>query len=358
MGRILRNLTMLLLLLMPIMVVLSQAGGKQHQVASDGSEGGADSIMPPVEQTVEVPPAPTLDPSLPTPTPSPSPTIDPENTPEPTPFPSATPIIPVEVFLLLDVRSDMERLADDQLGVGVRPPGWNSNVSQYDPQITLLTRSDLEQLTNAIINPNTRPDGWMGAVPSTPYAIARDVRFDLELLANLIYGRTNRPAGWIGGDPLLRCNRATQTLVALLERGGVFRLEVAPNDPNFCRQTELAVTTFTETQILANAQLTDLFTDQVALLSPHEVNSDIAIAFLDTQATIRVGLIPNGTPIQVVARSYADFSNMMLVQGDSFLVFVDYTNTTVNDQQFRNLPNVTTLQISPNCFAQWCDNQG
>ncbi|HEX2620020.1 MAG TPA: hypothetical protein VHL11_07730, partial [Phototrophicaceae bacterium] len=284
-------------------------------------------------------------------------TIDPENTPEPTAFPTKAPELTADVLLLLDVRHDMGVLADDRFGPGARPIGWNFGITNYDPQIALLTRGDLELLATAVINPTARPEDWIGAFSSTPYAVARDERYDLELLANLVYGKDHRPEGWIGGDPLLRCNRSTQTLVALLERGGVYHLTIPPNTPNFCHDTELDVTKFVETQILANAQVGSLFNDQVTLLAKNEITSEIAVAFLDSAATRRVGVIPNGTPIQVIGRSYVQFSKMMLVSGADFQVFVDYTNTTVDDQQFRGLPNVESLEIAPACFADWCGSK-
>src|SRR5690606_1610206 len=94
--------------------------------------------------------------------------------------------------------------------------------------------------------------------------------------------------------------------------------------------------------------------DQVAILSPNQVNSDIAVAFLDSAATRNVGTIPNGTPIQVLGKSNASFSRMMLVSGDGFQVYVDYQSTTVTEQQFANLPNATSLNLTTNCFATWC----
>lgn len=276
-----------------------------------------------------------------------------EGTPEPTPFPTATPVIGAHGILMIDIRRDLEVMADDQFGVGTRPEGWNVGVNQYDLQLTLLTRSDLELMASTLINPESRPRGWMSAFDSTEFAEARDVRYDLELLADLIYGVNNRPQGWVGGDPLLRCNRATQALVNLLERGGIFRLDVPANDTEFCRKAELQVTQFTETQILANAQLDTLFTDSFFILEPQQTGAN-AVAFLDTGATRRVGVIPRGIPIRIIARSYAQFSNMMLVSGPDFEVFVDYTTTTVTAEQFRRLPNVASLEINPNCFATWC----
>ncbi|MBC8100903.1 MAG: hypothetical protein H7Y11_15795 [Armatimonadetes bacterium] len=368
--RILRILTLILLLTLPIIAAISRSNSAmlaQDNPPAPPTEtptfdpfitpsatfdpNATPTSTPTIDPLVTPSATPTIDPLV---TPSVTPTIDPENTPEPTPFPTATPVVPADVFVLLDARQDIELMADVELGAGQRPPGWYGVISPYEPQIALLTRSDLETLASALINPQTRPVTWTGAFPSTPYAIARDVRYDLELLADLVYGLDSRPEGWLGGDPLLRCNRGTQTLVALLDRGGVYRLDISPNAPDFCREAELAVTQFTEQQILANAQLTELFTDNVAILASNQIDSEIALAYLDKQATRSLGVVPNGTPIQVIARSYASFSNMMLINGDGFNVFVDYTATTVTDQQFRSLPNVDSVEYVTNCFALWC----
>jgi hypothetical protein len=153
----------------------------------------------------------------------------------------------------------------------------------------------------------------------------------------------------------MRCNRGTQTLIALLERGGIFTLDIDPNDPQFCRNAELSVTQFTDEQILANTQ-GELFADNVAILSENTVEGDLAVAFLDSTARINVGIIPDGTPIQVLGRSTAEFSRMMLVSGDQFQVYVDYQNTTVTEAQFRNLPNAASLNVETSCFAEWCDS--
>jgi hypothetical protein len=335
-ARYLRLLTILFLLLMPLAAMVSQ---NRSQSVED----------PTATPTASETPDPNI---LLTSTATPTSTIDPENTPEPTPFPTATPEIPAEVFVLLDVRTDMERLADENFGVGSRPAGWNGVISPFEPQIALLTRADLELLATTLINPTARPAAWIGAFASTPFAVARDVRHDLEQLADYVYGRDARPDGWLGGDPLMRCNRATQALVALLQRGGIYRLEVQANAPNFCREVELSVTRFTETELLANAG--NLFSNQVSLLAEHEITTDFAVAFLDPGAVGRVGRIPRGTPIQVLGRSTTAFSNMMLVQGDSFIVFVEYTNTTVSEAQFRGLNNWEGLQLSTGCFADWC----
>lgn len=291
---------------------------------------------------------------------TPNPNFGPEGTAEPTIGPTATPtmtptpIINDDAQLVVRARADLELLADSQLGVGVRPEGWSGITDPYASELALLTRLDLETLYSTLVSIDQRPESWIGAVGSTPIAIARDIRHDLELMANLFFGPTDRPAGWYGGDPLFRCNRATQVLVQLLQRGGLFTVETNPNDPNFCHLVEIAATSYTEQEILANTER-GIFSPELALISDQRIKTTYAIAFLDSSARIRVGVVPNNTPIRVIGRSYADFSNMMLVSGPDFQVFVEYTNTTVTAAQFRALPNVATLEIAPTCFAAWCE---
>lgn len=335
MGRLLKAIVLAFLVVIPI------------AVAATGRTGQARTNSPNPEQTND-----PFDPFGPFGR-GPEATRDLEVTAEPI---TPTPAAPPQVFIWLDVRKDLEIMATDRLGGPTRPQGWTGPIIDWlNPDIPLLTRLDLEVLANALINSDQRPDGWIGAVSSQPIYVARDGRHDLELLADLIYGDNVRPPGWTGSDPLWRCSRSTQTLISLLERGGVYRLQVDPNDPEFCRSAEIEVTTYTERQILGNAQIANLFTDELIVLSPNSITTDLAIAWLDPTATRRVGIIPRGTPIRIVGRSYADFSKMMLVAGDNFEVFVEYTNTSVDAGAFRRLPNYQSLTNAPYCFAEWCE---
>jgi hypothetical protein len=293
-------------------------------------------------------------------TPLPGQIIDPERTPEPspvftlTPSMTPTPTIPEDAQLLVRARADLELLAESQMP-GVRPEGWSGVADPFNPELGLLTRLDLELLYGSLVDVDVRPADWIGAVGSTPIAMARDVRHDLELMADLFFGPVERPAGWYGGDPLFRCNRATQVLVQLLQRGGLFSVgDINANDPDFCHQVEIAATRYTEMEILANAER-GIFSPEIALVSENSITSDFAVAWLDSRARIRVGVVPNGVPVKVIGRSYADFSNMMLISGPDFQVFVEYTNTTVTPDQFRALPNVATLDVAPVCHAEWCE---
>lgn len=256
--------------------------------------------------------------------------------------------------LAVTIRTDLEILADVLLGGNSRPEGWNGATDPGNPQFGVLTRLDLELLAGTVLGANTRPDGWFGVVASTPYAVIRDVRHDLELLADNTVGE--RPGGWLGGTPMMRCPRTTQTLVEFLERNGVFVLQADPTAPDFCLQADIQAGTFMEVNVLTSpdAGSSLIVRGLGANAGSASINSPFAAAFLDRSASRRVGVIPEETPIDAVGKSPAQFSNMMLVEGNGFLVYVDYQFTSVTEDQFDDLPDVNEAELSPFCSAEWC----
>lgn len=256
--------------------------------------------------------------------------------------------------LLLNARVDLELLAGALLGDDIRPEGWSGPVEAEGMQLALLTRLDLELLAGNVLRGGALP-GWFGTVSSTSYAVARDIRHDLELLAD----EFGRPAGWQGSEPLLRCDRSTQALVSFLERGGVFVLQADRTAPDFCQQAMLEVSRFVEINYLADPD------DGLLILPPVAsaggggggqalIASRFAVAFFDRGAARRAGIIPDETRFEPVARSAAQFSNMMLIRGEGFQVFVDYQFTTVTRDEFEALPDVATLEFEASCTANWC----
>jgi hypothetical protein len=311
------------------------------------------------------PPIATEDPSQPILTPA-GPPI--ETLPPVTTDPNFTPVVPVgppdaatlppdevteEVvatlspldeanLILTKARTDLDLLAFTQLG-NDRPQGW-SGISDLDnPQLAILIRLDLEILANTLLG--QPPSGWFGVVNSTPYAIARDIRHDLDLLAEIV----GQPVGWIGDAPIMQCSRATQTLVDVMEAAGVFVLTADPNADDFCRQAEIEASRFAEINLLAGP-----VAGANPLTGPATINSDFAVGFLDRGASQRVGVIPRDTSLTPVGRSPAQFSNMMLVTGDNFAVFVDYQFTTFTREEYNELPSVDGIEITPFCGADWC----
>ena len=278
------------------------------------------------------------------------------------PPPSA--IDPIAVPTLISIRSDLELLAGDRLGTE-RPLGWSGSLDTNDPQLPLLTRLDLELLAGRLIAPNERPAGWFGAIPSSTVAIVRDIRHDLELLADAVGTANIRPSGWTGSDPLLRCERGVQALINVLERGGVFSLNVNTNDPNFCFLAELQASHFAETSILSsqNTGITTTTSNPAApaaagqsapLPGSVQIDTEVAFAFLNRYGTEQVGKIPVGTNVQPVARSFTQFSAMTLVRGSDFEVFIDYRDSSLTDDQFAGLSSVDSASVNTNCNATWC----
>lgn len=275
-------------------------------------------------------------------------TVDPAAIAQPT-----SPIEAEALPILINARTDLELLATQTLG-GDRPIGWSGSIDVNNPQLPLLMRLDLELLAGTLLGIDQRPAGWFGAVGSTQIAVSRDIRHDLELLADTVIQPNVRPPGWAGGDPLMRCDRAVQALVNLLERGGSFQIQVDLNDPNFCQLAEVQASRFAEQgQVNAVSANTSGGAQAVAPGSI-QITTNFAVAFLDRNARQPVGTVPQGTVIQPVARSYAQFSRMMLIRGDGFEAFIQYDSSSIDEAAYRALPDVNTTGFSPSCIASWC----
>lgn len=270
---------------------------------------------------------------------------------EATPIPVATQVFQPEVQnILIQVRLDLELTAQEAIGAE-RPIGWSGSLDIENPQLPLLTRLDLELLAAQTYGIDSRPENWFGAVSSTHEAISRDIRHDLEILADDVFGET-RPADWAGSNPLYHCDRATQALVSLLDKNGLYTLTANPLSPEFCRQVEIEISRFVEVNLLN----TDIRIDQEGVSIPAEVTIEttIAVAFYNTSASQRAGLIPVLTGITPIGRSYLGFSNMTLVQGEGFLLFVEWQNTSLTQAEWRSLPDVADIEFEVSCSTLWC----
>jgi hypothetical protein len=282
--------------------------------------------------------------------------------PTPTGIPIAPPLS-VEASealpTLVAARTDLELLATQFFEGTSRPEGWTGALDVSDDQLPLLVRLDLEILAGAILGAEVRPAGWFGVVPSSPLAVARDVRHDLEILADIVMGApTLRPAGWRGDDPLMRCSRAVQSLVAVLERSG-YAVNVDWSQADACQIIEIETARFVETRIIQPLvpQTADAGSGvrTSGLAEPYQVTSQFVVAWYDRNARRRAGVIPLGTGFRPIARSTFSFSNMMLVTGQGFTLFVDYTTTDVPFTTFALLPDVDTTGGVPDCNAGWCE---
>ncbi|MCB9461383.1 MAG: substrate-binding domain-containing protein [Anaerolineaceae bacterium] len=263
------------------------------------------------------------------------------------------------IQILADARSDMELFAVTMFGAE-RPEGWNGSLNTDDPQLALLIRLDLEILAASQLGTDVRPFGWFGAVPSSQYAIARDVRHDLELLADAIFGFSERPTGWEGpSDAIMRCDRSTQSLVGLLRLSGVYAVPNAdPNSATYCDDLAQQAAVFTESSLLNRSDVT-INVPGAGLNGSFNgdatIDSEFAVGFYDRGAAIRGGVIPLGTPVRVIARSYADFSNMMLIQGEGFALYVEHQSTTITPAEFFALKDAANSGMETFCNALWCE---
>ncbi|MDZ4763286.1 MAG: hypothetical protein SGI73_01955 [Chloroflexota bacterium] len=264
---------------------------------------------------------------------------------------------------LAAARSDLELLASISRGID-RPTGWSGSFDTNDPQFALLLRLDLELLVGATVGPDVRPDSWFGVVPSKPLAIARDVRHDLEVLADIILESTFiRPEGWLGDDPIMRCDRATQALVQVTAINGYF-VQVDYSQPDYCFRAALQASVFVETvttrPALTAQDLVVAGTGGVeapsGFTAPFQAVGPFVVGFYDRKATRRGGVVPDGTPFNVVGRSYTPFSNMMLVEGENFRLFIDYTFTSISNDEFIALGEAAEgADLRTACTTDWCE---
>lgn len=300
----------------------------------------------------------------PPPTPTLAPVIPPTATPPP---PVVTPLPNLDTFspgddlngILLKVRNDIEILANATLGTAVRPLGWSGSYAIEDPQMAVLARLDLEILADQL-SP-TRPPGWFGIQASTSYAIARDIRHDLELLADVHVAPNVRPPNWIGDDPLMRCNRSTQALVTLLLDRNVYAPAALPGSPTYCADLEAEISIYVEVNLIGGGSVVSPDVQAAAPTIPPPtavpgvtVTSANAFAYYDRGALEVAGSIPAGTLLEPIARSYAQFSRMMLVRGSEFVLFVDYQDTSLDLQAFEALPDVDNTDFTTSCLPEWC----
>ncbi|MEP7290444.1 MAG: hypothetical protein ABI835_01620 [Chloroflexota bacterium] len=321
------------------------------------------SLTPEVVLTPGINPQATAFPTLPAlDTPTAAPQVEvatftppPPNQPTAQPTQSALGAEQIEALpILISARNDLELLATAAIGSAQRPVGWSGTIDVNDPQLPLWIRLDLETLAGAIMGVDSRPVGWFGVVASIPLAIARDIRHDIEILADVVIGTSGvRPAGWIGDDPIMRCNRATQSLYTLLHDRGI-DIVIDFTQPDYCRAAEDGASRFVERQVLQPPMLSANAAAQQGRY-PFIADNPFVVAFLDRVAREKIGVLPVGTGFQPVSRSYVEFSNMVLVRGDNFQVFVDYTTTPMRAEQFLALPDVGAGSGGgTDCNAEWC----
>jgi hypothetical protein len=249
--------------------------------------------------------------------------------------------------VILAGRGDLERLADEQLGLNNRPAGWLGNKDITSPTLLSDNYLDLENLANDQLGVGQRPPGWLGAPPTVTIYAYRYLRFNLELLATTL-GRTPRPRGWQGLNPVESCDPQLQNLVSLTQQAYNFSTETVPAGI-YCLQLSTAV----------NATVENPPPPEV--VSPEDdkniFEAENAFSYLDPAATQYMGPMPFGTRFKAWYRNFGD-STMMFVSGDDFAVFIDRRWTTMPQDIYERLPSTEGVKPLTFCDATWCQGPG
>lgn len=254
---------------------------------------------------------------------------------------------------LINLRNDLELLATAIKGT-VRPDGWNGNLDVTDPQLPLLIRVDMELLLADTLGFDVPPN-WAGIVLGDTQYQVRDLRHDIELLADALMGVGSRPDGWGGSpNPIWACSRSTQTLVRLLAQGDFFNAVADPASPDYCTILDLQVVGFVEQNLFTLETTETYFTSAVKTSLPGSilVNTNFAVGFFDIIASQRAAVVPNGSAVTPLGRSSVEFSRMVLVEGEGFLLYVEYPFTSMTEEEFETLG--VAPQVQTFCNAKWC----
>lgn len=252
--------------------------------------------------------------------------------------------------LILAVRGDLERLADEKKGLNNRPPGWIRNVDKTSPTIISDNFLDLENLANDLLGNDQRPPGWIGAVSNSQAIAFRNLRHDLELLADATLGRSTRPRGWQGENPLQQCEPNIQNLVFIVTQNYGFSIdESLIGTANFCGVVE-----FNANNLAENPPIEEI---QAAVEQRYMAEAQYAFAYLDVAALQYMGQVPPGTRFRAWYRNYSG-STMMFVSGDDFAVYIDRRWTTLSEDVFNTLPVPDGIKPLTFCDAAWCNGPG
>lgn len=254
--------------------------------------------------------------------------------------------------MVLAVRGDLERLADEALGLNARPPNYIRNLEIESPTFTGDLFLDLELLANELLGVNVRPTGWIGGISNNLYISWRNLRHDLELLADEAMGPDARPRGWQRASQLEGCQPEVQMLVLLVNEFE-FSLE-GIGEQNFCVQAAAAAN-----QLAENPPVEDVVIDGVGGGgdSRFRGESQAAFTYLDVGATEYMGVMPQGTEFRAWYRNFGE-SGMMFVSGDDFAVFIDRRWTSLPEEIFERLPTLEGIAPLTFCDANWCNGPG
>jgi len=247
--------------------------------------------------------------------------------------------------LILALRGDLERLADEELGLNNRPEGYIRNVELESQSLQIDLINDLQLLADAQLGEDVRPADWIESFSGSPLNVYRITRYNLEVLADELIGMETRLRGWQGA-PLDRCDINLQNLVLLLTTAyGLVLPEAETPGPAYCQQVfELANQTAENPPIL----------DEVIEESAFSAESRNAFAYLDPAATLFMGPLPWGVEFRAWYRNFGE-STMMFVSGQDFAVYIDRRWTTLPESVYNRLPTLEGVRPLTFCDASWCN---
>ncbi len=254
------------------------------------------------------------------------------------------------IDLLSAVRGDLERLADELLGLNTRPERYIGNRDINAINFSGDVRLDLELLADDQLGFGIRPPGWIGGTSNSPATSYITLRHDLEALADATLGINVRPTGWQGVNVLERCDPLVRDLAFVTQAAydGFTVSEIDPDALNYCAQVSESVNAIVE-----NPPKLDVV-EQENLLT---ASSNYAFSYLDVSATEYMGIMPGGTRFRALYRNYGE-SNMLFVQGDNFALYVDMRFTSLSETTFRSLPTLENIDPLAFCDAFWCNGPG
>jgi hypothetical protein len=246
-------------------------------------------------------------------------------------------------------RGDLERTADELLGLNTRPPGYVGNRDQNTPSFVGDLFLDLNTLADLQFGQDQRPEGWIGAISTSPGANYLALRHDIELFTDAALDFGVRPTGWSGVNPLERCLPAVNQLATLVQQNfEIAFTELDPAAETFCAQVEAAANAVVENPPIL---------DEVETEERFNATANYAFTYLDVAALDYMGIMPGGTPFRAVYRNFGD-SNMMFVAGQDFALYVDRRFTTLPETIFNSLPTLEGVDPIAFCDARWCNGPG
>lgn len=256
------------------------------------------------------------------------------------------------VDFILALRGDIERLADEELGLNSRPAGWTGNKVRESPTLLSDNYLDLETLADSELGNGVRPAGWLSSLPGSQLFAYRALRFNLERLADAL-GRIPRPRGWQGAIAVETCDPSLQNLVALATQAYGFSADSIAFGDGYCTQLSIAANNIVESPPTpeesgqGGGEENDQFVGE----------AQYAFAYLDSAATQYMGAMPAGTTFKAWYRNFGD-SSMMFVSGDDFAVYIDRRWTDLSEDVYNRLPTTEGVKPLTFCDASWCNGPG